>query len=271
MDLGLKREGAVGIANRLPYFTAAAWYHKKLPAILQQKDLPEVLAASEEFTINTLIPALAQGGFINPSKRQEIAKKMAFYSGLSAKVIIQHNLDVPNAFFWKELLRDEGFTVGRLDSRYKGIDSKDAGIRPDYNAELTSWLHEFTPAINYYLREHLNYKTDIKYNMFGPVRPWGEWDNNHVGKNLRLAMAENPFMHVMIQSGFYDGATQYFNAKYTLWQIDPSGKLKDRLHFKGYRSGHMMYLRQEDLKNANDDIRAFIKMSTPKKGQSAKY
>jgi carboxypeptidase C (cathepsin A) len=271
MDLGLKREGPVAVANRLPYFTAAAWYHKKLPPDLQQKDLPEVLAASENFTINTLTPALMHGGFISKAQRQAIAAKMAFYSGLKEKVILQQNLDVPNRFFWKELLRDEGFTIGRLDSRYKGIDSKAAGISPDYNAEITAWLHEFTPAINYYLREVLNYKTDIKYNMFGPVRPWGEWDNNHVGENLRLAMAENPYMHVMIQSGFFDGATQYFNAKYTLWHLDPSGKLKNRLHFKGYRSGHMMYLRHEDLKKANDDIRAFIRMSTPKKGQSAKY
>ncbi|NDK19053.1 MAG: carboxypeptidase, partial [Zetaproteobacteria bacterium] len=181
------------------------------------------------------------------------------------------NLEVPYDYFWKELLRDEGYTVGRLDSRYKGIDSKDAGSEPDYNAELTTWLHEFTPAINYYLREELNYKTDIKYNMFGPVRPWGEWEENHVGENLRLAMAENPYLHVMIQSGFYDGATPYFEAKYTLWHLDPSGKLIDRLHFKGYRSGHMMYLRHADLKTANDDIREFIKLSTPKAGQAAKY
>ena len=195
---------------------------------------------------------------------------MAYYSGLTEKVILQHNLDVPTQFFWKELKRDHGFTIGRLDSRYLGIDKKDAGNRPDYSAELTSWLHSFTPAINYYLREHLNYKTDIKYNMFGPVHPWDN-DNDNTRDNLRQAMAQNPYLNVLFQSGYYDGATTYFNAKYTMWQIDPSGKLKDRLDFKGYRSGHMMYLRQEDLAAANEDIREFIKKSTPKKGQSAKY
>ena len=271
MDLGIKREGPVEVANRLPFFTATAWYYKKLPPALQQKDLPDVLAESENFAINTLTPALIKGGFISLAEKQTIADKMAYYAGISAKVIIQNNLEVPYDYFWKELLRDEGYTVGRLDSRYKGIDSKDAGSEPDYNAELTTWLHEFTPAINYYLREELNYKTDIKYNMFGPVRPWGEWEENHVGENLRLAMAENPYLHVMIQSGFYDGATPYFEAKYTLWHLDPSGKLIDRLHFKGYRSGHMMYLRHADLKTANDDIREFIKLSTPKAGQAAKY
>ena len=106
--------------------------------------------------------------------------------------------------------------------------------------------------------------------MFGPVHPWDR-SNNQTGENLRKAMAENPYLNVMIQSGFYDGATQYFDAKYTMWQIDPSGKLKDRFRFKGYRSGHMMYLRKEDLIKANDDIRDFIKHSTPAAGQSAKY
>ena len=83
-------------------------------------------------------------------------------------------------------------------------------------------------------------------------------------------MAENPYLHVIFQSGYYDGATTYFNAKYTMWQTDPSGKMKDRFEFKGYRSGHMMYLRREDLQNANDDIRDFIKR-TMANGKSAKY
>jgi carboxypeptidase C (cathepsin A) len=75
----------------------------------------------------------------------------------------------------------------------------------------------------------------------------------------------------MIQSGFYDGATKYFDAKYTLSQIDPSGKMKDRLSFKGYRSGHMMYLRNEDLISSNEHLREFIMKTTPKPGEAAKY
>jgi carboxypeptidase C (cathepsin A) len=83
-------------------------------------------------------------------------------------------------------------------------------------------------------------------------------------------MAENPYLRVLFQSGYYDGATTYFNAKYTMWQVDPSGKMKDRFDFKGYRSGHMMYLRNEDLIQANEDIRIFIE-STSSKGKAAKY
>ena len=106
--------------------------------------------------------------------------------------------------------------------------------------------------------------------MFGSVYPWDR-TNDHTGENLRQAMAQNPFLHVMVQSGYYDGACDYFNAKYNMWQMDPSGKLKDRMTWKGYRSGHMMYLRKEDLASGNEDIRQFIKQSLPKPGQAAKY
>ena len=85
-----------------------------------------------------------------------------------------------------------------------------------------------------------------------------------------MAMAQNPYLKVLNQSGYYDGATTYFNAKYTLSQIDPSGKMKERFYFKGYRSGHMMYLRDEDLVQANNDLREFLKISSTK-GKSAKY
>ncbi len=266
----IRTDGPVAAALNLPYFTAAAWYQKALPAELQQKDLLDILPESEAYTINTLIPAIAKGGFIDDSEKNAVAKKMAYYSGLTEKEILDHNLSVPTSYFWKALLRNKsGYTVGRLDSRYLGIDKQLAGTRPDYNSELTSWLHSFTPAINYYLQEELKFKTDIKYNMFGPVRPWNN-ENDNTRDNLRQAMAQNPYLNVLVQSGYYDGATTYFNAKYTMWQVDPSGRLKDRFSFKGYRSGHMMYLRREDLKNANDDIRDFIDR-TMAKGKSAKY
>jgi carboxypeptidase C (cathepsin A) len=262
--------GPVSDALKLPYFTAAAWHHKALPPELQAKDLLEVLPESEAYTINSLIPAIAKGGFISDNERQAAAKKMAYYSGLNEKDILDQNLSVPTSFFWKNLLKEKGgYTVGRLDSRYLGIDKNLMGTRPDYNSELTSWLHSFTPAINYYLQEELKFKTDIKYNMFGPVHPWNN-ENDNTRDDLRLAMAQNPYLNVMVQSGYYDGATTYFNAKYTMWQVDPSGRMKDRFSFKGYRSGHMMYLRREDLKNANDDIRTFIS-KTLTNGKSAKY
>jgi carboxypeptidase C (cathepsin A) len=269
--LGIERGAVSEAALKLPYFAATAWFHKMLPADLQKKDLTEMLPEVEKFTIDELLPAMSRGGFLDDAKRKEIAAKMARYSGLSEKVLLQNNLDVPLGYFWKELLRDrEGLTVGRLDSRYKGVDRAEAGDSPDFNSELTSWLHSFTPAINMYQRNEMNYKTDLKYYMFGPVHPWDR-TNDHTGENLRQAMAQNPYLHLMVQSGYYDGACDFFNAKYNMWQMDPSGKLKNRMSWKGYRSGHMMYLRREDLQSANEDIREFIKKSLPKPGQPAKY
>jgi carboxypeptidase C (cathepsin A) len=268
--LGIERGVVSRAALRLPYYAATAWYHKMLSSDLQSKDLTAMLPEVENFTINELIPELSKGGFMEESKRKEMATKIARYSGMSEKVILQNNLDVPLDYFWKELLRDQGYTVGRLDSRYKGIDRKEAGDSPDFNSELTSWLHSFTPAINIYLRNNLGYKTDLKYNMFGPVRPWDNSGDN-TGENLRQAMAQNPYLHVLVQSGYYDGACDYFNAKYNLWQMDPSGRLKDRMSFEGYRSGHMMYLRKEDLIKGNEDLRIFIQKSLPKPGVPAKY
>ena len=257
-------------AINLPYFTAAAWYHKALSSELQNKDLLEILPEAEEYSINILMPALAKGGFISNKERNKVAEKMSYYSGLSKKVILQHNLEVPTSFFWKELLRDKtGQTIGRLDSRYLGLDKMEAGTSPDYSPELTSWLHSFTPAINHYIKTELNFTTDVKYNMFGNVHPWDR-RNNNTRDGLREAMATNPYLKVLNQSGYYDGATTYFAAKYSLSQVDPSGKMKDRFTFKGYRSGHMMYLRNEDLIKANDDLRSFIKESAAN-GKAAKY
>jgi len=266
----LRTQGSVDYAINLPYFTAAAWYHKMLPNELQQKDLLEILPEAENYAINNLLPAIAKGGFITEYEKNKVAENFAKYSGLSKKVILQNNLEVSPGYFWKELLREKtGQTIGRLDSRYLGLDKREIGISTDFNPEITSWLHSFTPAINYYIREHLNFKTDVKYNVFGPVGPWDN-RNNNVREGLRKAMAQNPYLKVLVQSGYYDGATTYFGAKYTMWKTDPSGKMKDRFFFKGYRSGHMMYLRNEDLQKANDDLRTFIQNSLSN-GKAAKY
>src|ERR1700743_1427002 len=193
-ELGIERSEFVKASLRVPYYAATAWYHKALPADLQKKDLTDVLAEVEKFTIDELIPALAKGGFLEEDRKKALAAKMSRYIGLSEKSVLESYLIIPADFFWKELLRDKGYTIGWLDSRYRGIDSKDAGYSPDYNAELTSWLHAFTPAINIYLREDLHYKTDLKYNMFGPVHPWDN-QNNYTGANLRQAMSEHAYLH----------------------------------------------------------------------------
>jgi carboxypeptidase C (cathepsin A) len=272
--LGLDPDGAGTNATvlKLPYYAAAAHYHGQLPADLQARPLEELLPEVEAFALDEYLPAVSRGGALQATRRGEVAAQVARYSGLSERAVLDHNLAVPSSFFWKELLRDQGYTVGRLDSRYLGVDRQNAGESYDYAAELTSWNHAFAPAINHYLRDQLGFETDLQYYLFGPVRPWNGGDPDYnAGEELRQAMAQNPFLHVMVQSGYYDGATDYFTAKYVLWNLDPSGRLADRMRFEGYRSGHMMYLRMEDLETSNQDIREFIVASTPTEGQAATY
>ncbi|MDR0793813.1 MAG: carboxypeptidase [Chitinophagaceae bacterium] len=267
--LGIERSGPLAAALRLPYFSATAWYHKKLPADLQSQDLTAFLPAVEKYAIDELLPAIAKGSSIAPEERARVVAQFARYSGLDTSVISGNNLDVSPDVYWKELLKKEGYTIGRLDSRYKGIDKQSYGTSPDYNAELESWANSFTPAMNIYLRNELNYKTDIRYNIFGSVWPWNN-RNNNVAENLRLAMAANPNLHLLVQSGYFDGACDYFNAKYSMWQMDPAGILKPRMKWEGYRSGHMLYLRKEDHETASENLRKFIESSL-NLGKAIKY
>ena len=257
-------------ALKLPYYAATAWYHDQLPSDLQGRDLQDLLSEVENYTVEEYIPALTRGGYIDSTRRETVAQQVARYSGLSEQFVLDHNLAVPSGAYWKELLQDEGHTVGRLDSRYQGVDVKNAGSEYDYPAELTAWNHAFAPAINHYLRDELGFETDLKYNLFGSVYPW-EDDDNDTGEHLRQAMAQNPFLNVMVQSGYYDGATDYFTAKYVMWNLGTRETMRDRLHFEGYRSGHMMYLRSEDLETSNQDIREFIEDSIPEEGTPARY
>jgi carboxypeptidase C (cathepsin A) len=267
--LGVDRDGPVGDALPLPYYTATAWYHKALEPALQGRTLAQLLPEVERFTIDELVPAMAKGGTLPAAERDALAARYARYSGLEVGAVKQYNMAVPTSFFWKELLRDQGLTVGRLDSRYRGVDREDAGTSPDFDPALTAWNHAFAPAINFYLRDQLGWKTDLEYWLFGPVNPWNR-TGERTGQQLQQAMAENPYLNVMVQSGLFDGGTPYFDAKYTMWNMDPSGRFQDRMTWKGYESGHMMYLRKPDLATSNDDIRDFIRRTMPKPGQPAR-
>ncbi|WP_100626860.1 S10 family peptidase [Algoriphagus formosus] len=269
-DMGIERGGPVKMANYFPYYAATAWYHGQLPSDLQSKDLDEIIPEVEKFAVEEALPAMVKGGSLSSSEKDAMATKMARYSGLDKEVFLSNNLMVGTSLFWKELLRDEGMTVGRLDSRYKGFDRMEAGVRYDFDPALTSWNHAFAPAFNHYAKNVLGFETDLTYNLFGPVHPWDR-SNETTGYDLGQAMRQNPYLHLMVQSGYFDGGTDFFNAKYSLWHIDPNGKMADRISFKGYRSGHMMYLRAEDLATSNEDIRQFIQNSMVEEGMPAKY
>ncbi len=271
-ELGVDREGALSDALSIPYYAATAWYYKQLPADLQNRELEDILPEIEDFTINKLVPALAKGSSISSTERQEILTQLERYTSIDQSVWSKNNLEVSPRLFWKELLRKEGFTIGRLDSRYLGIDERLAGTSPDYNPEIPAWARSFAPAANAYYSQELNFKTDVPYWLLSRyVHPW-ERSRNHTGADLRLAMEENPGLHLLVQSGYYDGSIcNYFNTKYTLWQLMTSESLNNRTTWKGYKSGHMIYMEADALKKGNADIRAFIKQSIPQPGEGLHY
>lgn len=271
-ELGIKRDGPLSHALNIPYYAATAWYYKKLPSDLQNQKLTEILPQIEDFTMNELLPAMTKGSSISENEKKQIKQKLERYTSISQEIWEQNNLKLSRGSFWKELLRDQGYTIGRLDSRYLGIDEKNYGSYPDYNAEIPAWARAFAPAANAYMNNDLNFKTDVPYLVLsGKVHPWDR-KKNRSGKQLRKAMEENPSLHVLVQAGYYDGSIcHYFNSKYTMWQLGSSKNLQDRMTWKGYECGHMIYMDKQEMIDANNDIRAFIKNSIPAEDESSHY
>ena len=248
----------VSFATSLPQYAATAWYHKQLSPELQGRPVAGFLAEVEEFALDTYLPTLVRGDQIEDATRNRIARQVAEYTGLSTEYVLSANLRISSSRFWKELLRDQRLTVGRLASRYEGVDMDAAGETPEYDPAMADWDGPFGNAVNIYLRQELGFDPDLKYNIWGPVRPWNGDDGANVGDMLRGAMQANPYMKVLIQGGYYDAATDYFTAVYTISHIMPGGEFKDRFRFAWYESGHMMYLRKPDLAGSNQDVRSFM-------------
>ncbi len=156
-------------ALRIPYFAATAWYHNKLDKDLQSRELLDLLDEVEKFSVNEFLSAVTLGNSISETERSEIARKAARYSGLNERDFIDNNLDVTDQYFWKKLLYDEGYILGRLDSRYRGIDKKNSGVSVGSYPELDAWDHAFTPAMQDYLKNDLRYETNMNYNVWGNV------------------------------------------------------------------------------------------------------
>lgn len=274
MTIGFGPGDDLSYMTILPHYTATAYYHQQLPADLQSKSLREVLDEAEKFAMGDYTLALVKGNKLTPEEISQTADKIARYTGLSKNYIINSNLRVSRTRFRKELLRNQQLTVGRLDSRYKGIDKDAAGEMNEYDPAMAHWSGAFTGTLNTYLREELKYETDLKYNIFGNVRPWKQLQSSRtsmmmrqpssVGEMLRQAMTQNEYLRVFVLEGYYDGACDYFGAEYSFSHLDVAGKFKDRVKFGFYECGHMMYLRKADLAKAKQDLVDFIDSATKK-------
>jgi carboxypeptidase C (cathepsin A) len=252
----------------LPTYTATAWYHKKLAPDLQ-KDLRRTLAEAEKWAATEYAVALSRGDELTPSERDEVATRLSRYTGLSKQYVENMDLRIEIMRFTKELLRDRKQTVGRLDSRITGVDRSNASERPDFDPSMSAIRPPYTATFNAYVREELGYKNDNEYYILGGglKTPW-EWGTGGQGyadtaDALRSAFAKNPYMKVFVAYGYYDLATPYFAAKYTLSHMKLAPELKKNITLADYEAGHMMYIHDRSLVKLKQDVAAFVKSSLP--------
>lgn len=252
----------------LPSYTATAWYHKKLPADLQRKPLRQVLDEAEKWAINEYQVAISKGDRLAGAERQRIVEQMSRYTGLSKSFIENNNLRIELPRFNKELLRDQRRTTGRLDSRFTGIDSRASGDGPEFDPSMTAIRPPYTAAFNDYVRRELGYKNDATYHILGGgfTAPWSmNAENSYANTSvaLRSAFSKNPFMKVFVAYGYYDMATPYFAAEYTIDHMNLDPALKSNIKTAHYEAGHMMYIDVKSLAKLKQDVATFIQSVIP--------
>ena len=245
----------------IPSYTAAAWYHKKLPSSLLNKPLKEVLKESEQFALGEYASALLKGGWMTEEEKLKVAEKMAYYTGLDKAYILRGNLRIEENRFYKELRRGDGLSIGRLDARFTGRNLDDAGEYVDFDPSFANIDGPFTATINDYLQRELNWKDEKIYNVFGNVYPW-DYSNVqnkylNVAESLRDAMAKNPYLKVYLGAGYYDFATPYFTAMFDLEHMFLRPEQRKRVKVHTYESGHMYYIHKPSLVQFKKDIDAF--------------
>lgn len=248
----------------LPTYAATAWFHGKLPA-KYQKDLKSTLREVEEWAVGDYLLALAKGDRLPPADRKRTLDRLSAYTGLSKAFLDQSDLRIEIMAFCKELLRSEKRTVGRLDTRFKGIDGKHTGERFEHDPSMTAIRPPYTAMANHYYRTVLGYKTDVPYYILGEgiEKPW-DWGSAGEGhpdtsEALRTAFSKNPYMKVFVASGYYDLATPYFATRHTLAHLGLDPTQRENVTTADYRAGHMMYIDVGELKRLRDDVFSFVR------------
>ncbi|HEY7878908.1 MAG TPA: hypothetical protein VIC55_11805 [Gemmatimonadaceae bacterium] len=250
----------IGYATFLPTYTATAWYHKKLPAALQTQTLEQVVQQSRDYAFGDYLTELAKGNTLSAAERTAVAQKLSQLTGVSEQFVLNTNLRIDAGTFRTELLRDQRETLGRYDTRLIGINGNAANQREDYDPSDVAPSGAFMSAFMRYLHTDLKYTSDLQYYMGGHAGRWEYGDRGYPDEveSLRLAMAKDPYLHVMVGMGYYDTATPFANAEYTFTHLGFDQTYRDRVELKYYESGHMAYLNQASAKQLKADIAKFI-------------
>jgi carboxypeptidase C (cathepsin A) len=251
----------------LPSYTAAAWYHKKLPPDLQAS-LEKAIGESRKFAGGDYPAALMKGDKLTAADRASIAHELARLTGLPESFVVECNLRISESRFTKELLRDERKTIGRYDSRLEGEDLDAAGDRPEYDPSYASVQGIYTAMFNNYVRSDLRFDTDMPYEILtDKVQPWtyDHFQNRYVNVSemLRQAMTQNPSLKVMIANGYYDLATPFFATEYTVNHIGLEPALSNHISLTYCDAGHMLYTKKTCLDSLHGAMTDFYQKAMP--------
>jgi carboxypeptidase C (cathepsin A) len=248
----------------LPTYAATAWYHKKLPT--QPAALEPFLKEVEEFATGPYTHALGLGTDLSETEKQTVAEKLHQYTGIPVAYWVKANLRVSGGEFTKTLQDDENLTTGRLDTRFSGPTLNPLSESADYDPQSSAISSAYVSLFNDYVRRDLKYgdgQTYLDHALFGDAH----WDEKHkdrtastnVANDLAEALKTNPRLRVMVNGGYYDLATPFFAAQYEDKHLPIPQSLAKNIEYDWYESGHMVYVRDESLKQLHDRVAAFIK------------
>jgi carboxypeptidase C (cathepsin A) len=241
----------------LPSMAACAWYHHKLGN--RYSSAPNVIHAAQDWIDKVYAPALERGDSLSPQEKDKVAGEMSTLIGISKKYILGSNLRVSEFQFFRELLRDEGLTIGRYDGRLVGKEELKVGDRGAGDPSDDATTAPFTSALNDYLETDLGIKTDIPYLNSGNVRPWPESEGGYAetASNLRNVLARNQHFKVLYCCGYFDLACPLEGTIYTVNHMGLDAETRAHVSFQYYPAGHMMYIEKSSRKKLHDDVKSF--------------
>jgi carboxypeptidase C (cathepsin A) len=255
-------------ANDLPFqlfvptYAVTAWYHGKLDDELQKRSLPDLMAEVKAWSEGELTLALMKGDRLSEEERINVARKLSRYTGLRLEYVLGTNLRVEIYRFCKELLRGDKRSVGRLDSRFKGVEALAVTERPEFDPSMLAITPPYTSAFNHYIRSELGVETDLTYETLSSrVNEKWEWEKGSMpatGEALRGAMAKNPYMKVLVGQGYYDLATPHFATEYMISHMNIDSEHRSNVEMANYEAGHMFYLDVESLAAFKADVDRLI-------------